>query len=110
MKRLVYGVLLVAASCALMAGSASRPAVALESSPIVFADCVVPATDCCNPACKAIITGCCVNNSCGLPVLPVVYSKNGGAISASCSAMQPPPSTPKRQSPRPPATSTRPNG
>ena len=108
MKRLVYAVMLVAASCALMAGSATRPAVALETNPILLADCLFPASDCCNPACKGLITGCCVNNSCGLPVLPVVYSKFGGN-SVSCSAvLLPLTSTPKPPAPPPPGA--RPKG
>jgi len=110
MKRLVYWSLLVAASCVLMTGSASRPAVALESNPILLADCLFPASDCCNPACKGLITGCCVNNSCGLPVAPVVYSKFGG-LSLSCSAvLQPLPQASTPKPPAPPPPGARPKG
>lgn len=45
------------------------------SSPITFSDCVAPATDCCNPSCKNVISGCCVANTCGLPVQTVITGK-----------------------------------
>lgn len=110
MKRLIYGILLVTASCVLMAGSASRPAVALESNPVLLADCAFPAADCCSAVCKGLISGCCVNNACGLPVVPMVIAKSSGGLAASCSALPPPEApAPKPQSPRPPASGVRPN-
>ena len=55
-------------------------------SPITFSDCVAPATDCCNPACKAVISGCCVANTCGLPVQTVITGKLAFAgLSLRCS-------------------------
>lgn len=57
-------------------------------SPITFSDCVAPAIDCCNPACKAVISGCCVANYCQLPVQLVVTGKLAfEGLSIQCSSL-----------------------
>jgi hypothetical protein len=95
---------------ALLAGSASRQAVALEAnSPLLLADCAFPAADCCNPACRTALTACCVKNACGLPVAPTVSWKFAPGTSFMCASLSMPTSggqskapTPVRPAPPPP--------
>lgn len=72
----------------LAAGDPGSQAHAL-SSPITLADCVANGTDCCNVACKTVISACCVENLCGLPLVDATGLVRGtgvfGGLTAQCS-------------------------
>lgn len=60
------------------------------AQPVTFMDCLAGAADCCNPLCKPNISGCCVQNGCGLPVGATVTGKGPfTGLKASCKEIAP---------------------
>ena len=61
-------VVAIAALCVVSVFWFDRPASAISTDPLRLDDCVANGIDCCIPACRFSMSGCCVQNSCGLPV------------------------------------------